>query len=332
MNNTRYPFLSDPVAQSFHQWNNNTQPLVSIVCNTYNHHKYIQDALEGFLMQKTTFKVEMLVHDDASTDGTADIVREYENKYPDLILPVYQTENQYSKGIRPGPVYQYPRARGKYIALCEGDDYWTDSLKLQKQYEFMELHPEFVMCYHSRIEKMPDETEKIFENGKDFKADELIATPSGIATAAKFFKNVFKTEEQKDISWYKGDYYLNAFLGMYGDCKFIPNINPSVHRWHDGGVWTSKKKIYRTYGLINTKINIFHLFLHQNDMRRTKICLVALRDAINKQLPKLDHRKRILTINSSETRFYYKGMELYLHYKPAIKWFKRKLRIGKSDQ
>jgi len=106
----------------------NTDPLVSICCLTYNHAPYIRDAIEGFLMQKTNFPVEILIHDDASTDGTADIIREYETRYPDIIKPIYQTENQYSKGVKISWEYQFSRARGKYIALCEGDDYWTDKL------------------------------------------------------------------------------------------------------------------------------------------------------------------------------------------------------------
>lgn len=114
----------------------NITPIVSISCITYNHEDYIRDAIEGFLMQKTTFPVEILIHDDASTDKTADIIREYEKKYPHLIKPIYQTENQYSKGIGVSATYQYPRANGNYITLCEGDDYWTDPYMLQKQVVF----------------------------------------------------------------------------------------------------------------------------------------------------------------------------------------------------
>ena len=126
-------------------------PEVSICCITYNHAKYIRDALDGFLMQKTSFPIEVLIHDDASTDGTADIIREYEAKYPDIIKPVYQTENQYSKGLRMVNMkYNYPRAQGKYIALCEGDDFWTDPKKLQIQYDFMESHPDYSLCMHGR--------------------------------------------------------------------------------------------------------------------------------------------------------------------------------------
>lgn len=123
-------------------------PIVSISCITYNHAPYIRQCLDGFLMQKTSFPIEILIHDDASTDGTQDIIREYEVRYPEIIKPIYQKENQYSKGVKVSLKYNYPRAKGKYIALCEGDDYWTDPLKLQKQVDFLESHPDYVMCSH----------------------------------------------------------------------------------------------------------------------------------------------------------------------------------------
>ena len=122
--------------------------LVSIDCTTYNHGKYISDALDSFLMQNTNFKYEILVHDDASTDDTPKIIKEYESIYPDLIKPIYQKENQYSKGLRVSGI-NLRRARGKYIAVCEGDDYWIDPYKLQKQVDYMESHPECSMCTHA---------------------------------------------------------------------------------------------------------------------------------------------------------------------------------------
>jgi glycosyltransferase involved in cell wall biosynthesis len=104
---------------------------------------FIRDAIEGFLMQKTTFPIEILIHDDASTDGTENIIREYEAKFPDIIKPIYEKENQWVKGRRGSAVFNFPRARGKYIALCEGDDYWTDQYKLQKQVDFLEENNEY---------------------------------------------------------------------------------------------------------------------------------------------------------------------------------------------
>lgn len=121
--------------------------MVTVITITYNHEPYIRECLEGIVSQRTTFPFELLIHDDASTDGTADIIREYEAKYPDIVKPIYQTENQYSRGVPIGHTFLYPRAQGKYIAECEGDDYWTDPLKLQKQVDFLESHPDYGMCY-----------------------------------------------------------------------------------------------------------------------------------------------------------------------------------------
>ncbi|HAX96890.1 MAG TPA: glycosyl transferase family 2, partial [Prolixibacteraceae bacterium] len=133
------------------------QPLVSICCITYNQEKFIRDAIEGFLMQKTKFPIEVIIHDDASTDKTTDIIREYQSAHPDLIRAIYQSENQFSKGLDQALKHVYGGARGKYIALCEGDDYWTDPLKLQKQVDFMEAHPECTICFHQTLAKYEDE-------------------------------------------------------------------------------------------------------------------------------------------------------------------------------
>lgn len=121
---------------------------VSIHCLAFNHAKYIRKTLEGFVSQQTNFRYEVLIHDDASTDETPDIIKEYERKYPDIIKPIYQKENQYSKGIKILQTYNLPRARGKYIAFCEGDDYWCDNQKLQKQVDILEKHPECSFCTH----------------------------------------------------------------------------------------------------------------------------------------------------------------------------------------
>ncbi len=125
--------------------------LVSVCCLTYNHEEYLRDTLEGFLMQKVSFPIEILINDDASTDGTAAIVREYAQKYPDLIRPFFQPVNLYSQGKDLCLEVLYPNARGKYIALCEGDDYWTDPDKLQLQVDFLEAHPEYSACVHDTM-------------------------------------------------------------------------------------------------------------------------------------------------------------------------------------
>jgi len=124
-----------------------TQPLVSVVCLTYNHEAYIRECLDGFVMQQTNFPIEIIVHDDASTDSTVTIVKEYEERYPHLFNNICRSENWYSQGKDIWGYLFTKKAKGKYITLCEGDDYWTDPLKLQKQVDFLEASSEFGMCY-----------------------------------------------------------------------------------------------------------------------------------------------------------------------------------------
>ena len=123
--------------------------MVSVRCATYNHAPYIRQCLDGFVMQKTNFRFEVIVHDDASTDGTTDVVREYAERYPDIIKPMYEQTNQYSVDAKGMNERINSRLVGKYVAICEGDDYWTDPDKLQKQVDFLETHPDYSMCYHA---------------------------------------------------------------------------------------------------------------------------------------------------------------------------------------
>lgn len=123
-------------------------PLVAIRCLVYNHAPYLRECLDGFIMQKTTFPFVVIVHDDASIDTSTEIIREYEIKYPQIVKPIYEKENQYSKkdgslGIIVDDAVL--KCQAKYIAFCEGDDYWTDAYKLQKQVDFLEKHVEYGM-------------------------------------------------------------------------------------------------------------------------------------------------------------------------------------------
>lgn len=121
---------------------------VSVLCTVYNHAEFLRACLDGFVMQKTNFKFEVIIHDDASTDGSADIIREYAAKYPDIFVPIYQTENQYSKGGGIAKRFMNHKVRGKYVAWCEGDDCWTHPEKLQRQVDFLDSHPDFTACVH----------------------------------------------------------------------------------------------------------------------------------------------------------------------------------------
>lgn len=123
--------------------------MVSVLCTAFNHENYIRQTLDSFLMQKTDFPFEVLINDDCSTDATAAIIREYEEKYPDVIRPFYQEKNLFSQGVDIYRTIFYPHARGRYLAYCEGDDCWTDPEKLQLQVSFLESHPEYTACVHN---------------------------------------------------------------------------------------------------------------------------------------------------------------------------------------
>ncbi|MCM1142955.1 MAG: glycosyltransferase, partial [Muribaculum sp.] len=128
---------------------NNSKPLVAVWSLVYNHEPYLRDYFEGIVMQKTDFPFVAIVHDDCSTDGSSAIIREYAEKYPDIIKPIFETENQYIKGTLDQIMRKAVDDSGaKYIAMCEGDDYWTDPLKLQKQVDFLETHPDIVYTCH----------------------------------------------------------------------------------------------------------------------------------------------------------------------------------------
>lgn len=164
--------------------------LVSIRCTVYNHESYLRQCLDGFVMQKTNFRFEAIVHDDVSTDNSANIIREYAAKYPDIIKPIFETENQYSK--RDGSLMRIltEACRGKYFAGCEGDDYWTDPLKLQKQVDYLESHPECMLCFTNAIVHWEDGSgrpDKLFAPGleeRDYPGCEM--TEEWITPTASF--------------------------------------------------------------------------------------------------------------------------------------------------
>jgi glycosyltransferase involved in cell wall biosynthesis len=137
-----------------------SDPLVSIACITYNHVNFIKDAIEGFLIQRVTFPIEIIIHDDASTDNTAKVISEYAARFPQLIVPIYQAVNTYSKGHDPFSEYVLPRCKGKYIAVCEGDDYWTEPQKLQRQVEYLEANPECGLVHTGYL--CLDQTRNVF--------------------------------------------------------------------------------------------------------------------------------------------------------------------------
>lgn len=227
-------------------------PVVSICCITYNHESYVEDTLEGFLMQETDFPFEILIHDDASPDRTADVIRKYQERYPNIIKPIFQSENQYTQGIKPNLAYNYPRALGKYIALCDGDDYWTDKYKLKKQVEFLEEKKDYIATYHEvRIvnqDKEPHNTTlNLYNNPSgEFTIDDIenYRLPGQLSTIV--YRNIWKDLDDEIKDMYSscdtnGDRRLALMLILHGKIySFSDTMSDYRFVLNKGTSWTAR--------------------------------------------------------------------------------------------
>lgn len=216
--------------------------MVSIRCIAFNQGKYIREALDGFVNQQAVFRFEAIVHDDASTDNTADIIREYAEKYPSIIKPIFETENQYSKRDGSLDHIMDSHMRGKYIAFCEGDDYWTDPEKLQKQFYFLESHPEYSLCcctagyYIEHEERLQKGNENVFGTF----GIEFILIRNNIETCTVMLNQSIYNRYKSDFSDKMtqlsfGDYPLWLYMSVYGKCMKLPE-SMAVYRINSGGV------------------------------------------------------------------------------------------------
>lgn len=219
------------------------EPVVSVICPTYNHIHFIEEAIKGIIAQKTDFPFEVIIHDDASTDGTQDVINFYANKYPELIRPVFQKENQYSQNKKPLDIC-LPLARGKYIAWCDGDDYWTDSNKLQIQFDYMEKNTKCVVTHHNAFIFKGDELIKKSklsrQLSRSFTSEELMKNNCFVLTVSMMFKKVVTVFPKEKSKVGNGDNFLNSVLGLYGDSKYLGEIKPAAYRLHSDSVWSSK--------------------------------------------------------------------------------------------
>lgn len=218
---------------------------VSVLCMTYNHEKYIRSALEGFVSQKTDFDYEVIVHDDASTDGTADIIREYAEKYPHIIKPIYQTENQYSKRNASQVQAVWQKIRGRYIALCEGDDYWIDENKLQMQVDFLDRNPEYSACVHNsyRLDMMTNQKTVMFDEvDRDIETVPVIryGITAHYQTASLMYRKEYMADPPPFLK-YGMDYAMAIFLTLKGPIRFLGKIM-SVYRYGSVGSFTTRNR------------------------------------------------------------------------------------------
>lgn len=290
------------------------QPLVSICCITYNHEPYIEEALQGFLMQQTDFPFEILIHDDASTDNTAAIIRQYYANYPDIIKPIFQTDNQYSKGLRMNPVFNFPRAKGRYIALCEGDDFWINAYKLAKQVSEMTKYPDVGMSFHAAYEQVEENrigllgqaanttsvvslSQIILSGGGGCPTSSIMAKKNAWANLPEWFYKETPV----------GDFYLQILASQQGGALYILEAM-CVYRRDSLNSWSVSMKT-------NPDKKINHLHRHYT-------CLKALNKRLNYQYADELHtifRYYVMRILRDSNIPKKKRVALYCKYKGFLK-------------
>lgn len=221
-------------------------PVVSVLCPTYNHVDFIEDAICGILGQETTFPFEVIIRDDASSDGTADIVREFELKYPQIIRAIYETENQYR--VERVRERLSPLVRGQFVAYCEGDDYWIRPEKLQRQLSALSAQADKVVSHHQAVVV---ENGRIVSLGKlpasnerDFTANEL-QRGAWLLTLSLFHRRVEIVAHPKSHRFVNVDKYVTSRLGGYGGASYEKDFTGAVYRRHDSSVWGSLDQVDR---------------------------------------------------------------------------------------
>ena len=221
-------------------------PLVSVVCLCYNHEGTVSQALESVLAQQTDFPFEVIVHDDASADGTPDIIRAFAQKYPDTVVPVLQTENQLHR-CNIAQTFIAPLLRGRYVAICEGDDYWTDPGKLAAQVRVMEADPEIALCFHAVEEHGSDGTVRAF---RPVKRDGEVPAGLVIRRGGMFCPSV-SLLVRRDIAdlWpaFRAaadvyDYPLQALAAAEGKVYYLDR-SMGAYRFQQGESWTAQRAL-----------------------------------------------------------------------------------------
>jgi glycosyltransferase involved in cell wall biosynthesis len=229
-----------------------SSPLVSVAVVTYNHGNYIRQCLEGVIMQQTNFLFEIIVGEDCSTDDTRMVVQEFENKYPDIIKPIYHAKNV--GGARNAYEFCYPKLSGKYIAVCEGDDFWTDPLKLQKQIDFLEQNEGYSLCFHrvntvNQINEVID-TQLPLAQTRLYESKEIFHI--SIPTLSAVFRNCIESFPEEMMRVQSGDTFLFGMLSTYGNAADLGFVGAS-YRKHMGGVYNGKSTVEQFRQTIYTR-------------------------------------------------------------------------------
>jgi len=293
------------------------EPMVQVQTITYQHAPYIRDCIEGVLMQKTNFPFEYLIGEDCSTDGTREIVFEYAKKYPEKIRVITANQNFGMMGnIRRCRM----AARGKYIALCEGDDYWTDPYKLQKHVDFMEQHPEVSVTYHDAMKV--DAAKNIMEHSmlpeirkRNFSNDEL-KYGFWVLTMTMCFRNLIEKYPENYFRVYNGDTFLTSLLGNYGSGAYLGNISPSCYRINESGVFSMKAELHKKIQSLSTFVELMKFYKQRNDKDFYKYFInriqKALLEILEQDLSRKNKNKLALNIIKTSAHLGLKNSLYYL--------------------
>lgn len=296
---------------------------LSIICNTYNHESYIEDALNSFLRQKCDFRYEILIHDDASTDNTQKIIKDFQKRYPEIVKPILQKENQYSKNIKILEMFQYPRVRGDYIAFCEGDDYWIDDNKLKKQVDFLDRNPNIDICAHG-AQKVIANTKEIIgtitPSKKDiiFTLDDVILGGGGfVATNSLVYRSLLTNDPPSFRNFFALDYSMQIHGSLRGGMGYLGDVMSSYRIASDNS-WTLRmqnnpEKYIELIEKVNRMLDILNVdtqFKYSKAIEKRKI--------IN-EIDVLKTKKDYKTIFSDRYLCYRKGLPLKEYIKLVIK-------------
>ncbi len=299
------------------------KPLVSILCDTFNHESFIEQAILGFLSQKTNFPFEIIIHDDASTDKTAEIIKKYESRFPLIIKPIYQKKNKFSdKNFCIWSDFTFPNAKGDFIALCEGDDYWTDELKIQKQFDFLNKNSDLAIVWTDYI-LLDGNT--FFKNEfssnlpKEFFIDyDNLFNPYCTLTLTSFFrKSAINIDDYKKLKFSK-DNSLYALILQNGNGAFL-NFESAVHRKHIGGIYSLKPAFFQRYSSYLNVREIYEKILKAKTKNIKFVVDTLLKESAFEALNLYIKNEKL----NSEHRFVIKKYLLNVRFKMKYRFLKR---------
>ena len=241
------------------------EPLVSVCILTYNHESFISDAIESVLMQKVDFGYEVVITDDNSTDSTSNIVQDFQRRYPYTIRLCLTDRNLYCENGHLPAAGMFKSARGKYIAFCEGDDYWTDPFKLQKQVDKLEGSPSVVVSCHGAMVVDPEgnvvKKRKLpSERRKDY-TPEYLRKGAWLLSLSMCFRNVIDHYPEEFFQVVNADTFLVSLLGQHGSSSFDHSIKPAAYRIHSSSTWSSLDSLSKMRARFNTYLHLNKYYL-----------------------------------------------------------------------